>query len=160
MLSRAVHPAFFSDLDSENFIACGVLVLTTTSHSVSGLVHAVAKELRQQNLVSTPAWVSFVKSGSHAERVPQSKEFWFERCASVLVTVDRRPVGVRRLRNKYGGRTGNTVSRSHHRKAGGKMVRVAMQQLEKSGLVAKKAKAGRVITPAGRKLVAKAAKSA
>lgn len=122
-------------------------------------MHAVAGILEGQKVVSPPEWSQFVKTGSHAERVPQSPKFWFERCASLLLTVDRRVVGVQRLRNKYGGRTSNTVSRSHHRKAGGKAIRVALQQLEKAGLVEKKQKKGRTITPAGKAIIAKAGKT-
>ncbi len=133
--------------------------MATSNESVSSLVNKVSGLLEAQKLVTPPEWVQFVKSGSHAERVPQSPKFWFERCASILLTVDRRVVGVSRLRNKYGGRTSNTVSRSHHRKAGGKMIRVAFQQLEKAGFVEKKLKQGRTITPAGKALIAKAEKA-
>lgn len=133
--------------------------LTTSNESVSSLVVSVAGLLEGSKLVAPPEWVQFVKSGSHAERVPQSPKFWFERCASILLTVDRKVVGVQRLRNKYGGRTSNTVSRSHHRKSGGKMIRTAFQQLEKAGLVEKKLKLGRTITPAGKALIAKAEKA-
>lgn len=124
--------------------------------SVSALVSAVARKLEAEKLVQPPAWAGLVKTGSHAERVPQSEKFWFERCASALVTASRRPVGVQRLRNKYGGKTSNTLSRSHHRKAGGKSVRLPLQQLEKAGLV-KKTKKGRAVTPAGVSFISKAA---
>ena len=133
--------------------------LSESDLSISGLVSAVAKRLEAENLVEPPRWAGLVKTGSHAERVPQSPKFWFGRCASALVAVSRRPVGVRRLRNKYGGRTSNTLARSHHRKAGGKAVRLPLQQLEKVGLV-KKARSGRVITPAGKAFIAKAAAQA
>lgn len=133
--------------------------LTTSNESVSSLLNAVAVLLEGGRIVSPPEWAQFVKTGSHAERVPQSPKFWFERCASILLAVDRKVVGVQRLRNKYGGRTSNTVSRSHHRKAGGKIIRVAFQQLEKAGLVEKKQKKGRTITPAGKALIAKAGKA-
>lgn len=121
---------------------------------MSQLVSTVAQKLKEQKLVEPPVWVSSVKTGSHAERVPQSENFWFDRCASVLVTVSRKTVGVQRLRHKYGGKTSNRVSRSHHRMSGGKSIRLPMQQLEKAGLV-KKSKKGREITPAGVALLAK-----
>lgn len=133
--------------------------MTTSNQSVSSLINTVAGLMENSKTITPPEWVAVVKSGSHAERIPQSPKFWFERCASILLTVDRNVVGVQRLRNKYGGRTSNTVSRSHHRKAGGKMIRVAFQQLEKAGLVEKKLKLGRIITPAGKALIAKAEKA-
>ncbi|MFH1751065.1 MAG: 30S ribosomal protein S19e [Candidatus Micrarchaeota archaeon] len=125
------------------------------------LIAATAEQLKSMPEIKPPEWVAMVKSGSHNERIPSEDDFWFKRCASILrqlLTTDRKSLGVRRLQHKYGGRTSNTVSRSHHRKAGGKIIRVAMQQLEKAGLI-KKQKVGRVITDAGKKLLEKSAKA-
>lgn len=129
--------------------------------SANKLVAATAKELKSVPEIKTPEWVLMVKSGSHNERVPEDEDFFYMRCASILriLLIAKRPmIGVRRLQQKYGGRTQHTVGRAHHRKAGGKVIRVAMQQLEKAGLI-KKGKAGRVIAKAGVKLLEKAAKT-
>jgi ribosomal protein S19E (S16A) len=48
------------------------------------------------------------------------------------------------------------VHSPHHKPGGGKIIRVALQQLEKAGL-AKKEKTGRVISPQGAALLDKAA---
>lgn len=124
------------------------------------LIGAVASELKANPTMKPPAWVASVKSGAHAERLPESPDFWYVRCASLLRTlfVGSGTVGVRRLRSKYGGRTGHTVARSHHKPAGGKIIRVALQQLEQAGYV-KKEKVGRTISANGKKLLEKAAKS-
>jgi len=119
---------------------------------LNAFIDLLAKKLESNEAIKAPGWVAVVKSGSHAERPPQDADFWFKRCASVLFTLYSHNVGVRRLQHKYGGRHAHVVSRSHHRPAGGKIIRVAMQQLEKAGLV-KKEKAGRSISPAGRALV-------
>ncbi|MFH0972212.1 MAG: 40S ribosomal protein S19 [Candidatus Micrarchaeota archaeon] len=129
--------------------------------SANKLVDATAKELKSIPEIKAPDWVLMVKSGSHNERVPEDEDFFFKRCASILRTllIAKRPmIGVRRLQQKYGGRTQHTVGRAHHRKAGGKVIRLAMQQMEKAGLV-KKGKAGRIITKTGVKLLEKAAKT-
>ncbi|MFH1442971.1 MAG: 30S ribosomal protein S19e [Candidatus Micrarchaeota archaeon] len=138
--------------------------MTTKSLEVSAnkLIDAAAKELKAVPEIKPPEWVLMVKSGSHNERVPEDEDFYFKRCASILRTllVAKRPtIGVRRLQQKYGGRVQHTVGRSHHRKAGGKVIRVAMQQLEKAGLV-KKEKFGRSISAKGKKFLEKAAKAA
>ncbi len=130
--------------------------------SANKLIYATSQELKAVQAIKPPEWVAMVKSGSHNERVPEDEDFWYKRCASILRTLmisERKRVGVRRLQHKYGGRQQHTVARSHHRKAGGKIIRVAMQQLEKAGLV-KKDKTGRVITAAGKKFLEKAAKTA
>jgi small subunit ribosomal protein S19e len=119
---------------------------------LNAFIDLIAKKLQGMEAIQIPPWSAVVKTGSHAERPPQEADFWFKRCASVLVTLYTHNVGVRRLQHKYGGRHAHVVSRSHHRPAGGKLIRVAMQQLEKAGLV-KKEKIGRSISPAGRSLV-------
>ncbi|MEM4254711.1 MAG: 40S ribosomal protein S19 [Candidatus Norongarragalinales archaeon] len=129
-------------------------VLDSTAQSVIG---KAAEELKKISEIKPPEWAGLVKTSSHAERVPM-QGFWFERCASLLYQVFKHgPVGTERLRNKYGGKTDHKVHRSHHRKAGGKMIRLALQQLEKAGLI-KKDKAGRVITAKGKSVLDKSAK--
>lgn len=127
----------------------------------NALIGAVAEELKKKPEIKPPAWAGLVKTGAHAERVPESADFWFARCASLLRNAYKaeRPLGVRRMRNKYGGAKQHIVSRSHHTRAGGKAIRLAFQQLEKAGLM-KKEKVGRTITPAGRSLLDKASRKA
>lgn len=127
--------------------------------SPNELIAAVAAELKKNDKIKAPEWALAVKSSSHAERTPQQEDYWFTRCAALLRTIglSSKPVGVERLRHKYGGRTQHIVARSHHRKAGGKTIRLGLQQLEQAGLV-KKEKVGRVITPAGMSLLDKAVK--
>ena len=124
------------------------------------LIGAIATELKTVPIIKEPAWLAYSKTGSHNERVSTEEGFWFKRCASLLRTAftNGTPIGVRRLQNKYGGRIQHTVARSHHRKAGGKIIRLALQQLEKAGYM-KKEKVGRTITPLGKKLVEKCANS-
>lgn len=128
--------------------------------SANALIVATAKELKSIPEIKPPEWVLMVKSGSHNERVPEDEDFFYKRCASILRTIfvsEKGVVGVRRLQHKYGGRTSHLVGRSHHRKAGGKVIRLAMQQLEKAGFI-KKEKIGRSLTSAGVKFLEKAAK--
>ena len=128
--------------------------------SANELIAAAAEELKKIPDIKPPEWLMTVKAGSHNERLPEQEDFWYHRCAAILraaATIGR-PIGVQRLRNKFGGRTQHIVSRSHHRKAGGKNIRLAMQQLEKAGLL-KKEKAGRTITAKGQQLLDKAVKA-
>jgi small subunit ribosomal protein S19e len=125
------------------------------------LIRTVSEELKAKPELAAPPWVGMVKSGAHAERVPQQRDFWFTRCASLLRTLAvRGKVGVRRLRHKYGGAREHHVSRPHHTLAGGKVIRTALQRLEKAGLVAKKEKEGRRLTPQGEALLNRAAEKA
>ncbi len=113
------------------------------------LIKEVAKDLKQK--LEKPKWIDFVKSGSSKERAPQSRDFWFDRNASILFRVYKNgPIGTESLRSYYGGRKNRGVKPEHHRKASGKIIRLCLQTLEKKGFI-KKEKKGRVITSTGEK---------
>jgi small subunit ribosomal protein S19e len=113
------------------------------------LIAKVAGKLKAEKMVSPPKWMAFVKTGSHAERAPESPDFWYVRCASLLRRLYvKGPIGVSRLREKYGGRKHHTAAVAHFRKAGGSIIRKALQQLETAGLVSKVPK-GRAISKKG-----------
>ena len=79
-----------------------------------------------------------------------SENFWYVRCASILRKVKKLgPIGVNKLRKLYGGRNRKGPSKHHSARGAGKIIRVALQQLESSNLVAKADKKGRVVTPEG-----------
>ena len=119
------------------------------------VIAEIKKELAKMPEISMPEWAKFVKSGSHADRKPQQPDWWNTRCASLLrkIYVESK-VGVGRLRNWYGGRKNRGSKPEKHVKAGGKIIRTALQQLEKAGLV-KKEKTGRILSEKGRSLIDK-----
>ena len=115
---------------------------------VWALIKAVAADLKKQG-VAQPDWSVFVKTGSHKERAPDSPDWFFERMASILYRIYKQgPLGTTGLRNYYGGKKRRGVKTAHFRKAGGKVIRVCLQQLEKQGLI-KKSKKGRAVTGKG-----------
>ena len=121
----------------------------------SALIKKVAEKLRESG-VKKPDYVDFVKSGPSKERVPSDKDFWYVRCASILRQVYLNgPVGISRLRTRYGGRRRHWVRRHHHYRSGGSMIKDAFEVLEKLNYV-KKTPKGRIITPAGRAFMDKA----
>jgi len=117
----------------------------------------VASE-RLKDKMKKPPYMDFVKSGPNKERMPQDPNFWYVRSASILRQVCiNGPVGVARLRTRYGSRKEHVVHRRHHRQAGGSIIRDSFIELEKLSLV-KNTKAGRVITPQGKSFVDKVCK--
>lgn len=123
------------------------------------LAREVANALKEK--ITAPKWATFVKTGAHKERPPLEKDWWYIRAASVLRTIYRSgPVGVSKLRSKYGGAKNRGVKPHQFTKASGSILRKILQQLETAGFVAKVKEGvhkGRVITPAGVSLLAKAA---
>lgn len=115
---------------------------------LSGYIKENVKE------VTPPEWAAYVKTGSHVERMPQVPDWWYFRTASLLRKLYMNgPVGVQRLRKEYGGRKRKGNSPAHHRKAGGCIIRISLQQLEKAGFVDKVEKSGRVVSKKGRSLL-------
>ncbi|HDJ97211.1 MAG: 30S ribosomal protein S19e [Thermoprotei archaeon] len=106
--------------------------------------------------VKPPEWAMYVKTGSHKERIPTDPDWWYKRCASLLRKLYvHGPTGVEKFRTAYGGRKDLGLKREHFRKAGGKIIRLALQQLEKAGLVQTIPGKGRDLTPQGRSLLDK-----
>src|SRR3989338_1228886 len=102
-----------------------------------------------------------LKTGMHKERPPVDEDWWYFRSASVLRNIYRfGPVGVSKLRTKYGGKKNRGVKKEHFYKGSGSILRKSLQQLEKAGFVKfaeKGVHKGRVITPKGKSFLDKIA---
>jgi small subunit ribosomal protein S19e len=113
----------------------------------TALIDAVAEDLKEQ--VKQPEWMNFVKTGRHNERAPHRVDWFYVRMASILYRTYREGlVGTNHLRSYYGGRKNRGARPHKHFKAGGKVIRVCLQELEKIGLL-KKEKAGRSLSGKG-----------
>ncbi len=128
------------------------------------LIEKVAERLKEKG-IEMPEWAKFVKTGSGRERPPEQDNWWQIRAAAILRQVYiNGPVGVSRLRTKYGNRKNKGHSPEKHYKASGKIIRTILQQLEKAGLVKqveiKRGNViykGRVVTDEGRSFLDKIA---
>ncbi|MEM1586865.1 MAG: 30S ribosomal protein S19e [Candidatus Bathyarchaeia archaeon] len=122
---------------------------------ISVLIERLAKYLKENvDAVEPPEWAAYIKTGAHAERAPQNPDWWYIRCASLLRKIYiLGPIGVERLRAEYGGRKDGGSKPKHTAKGSGSIIRKALQQLEKAGLVQTIKGKGRVITSEGRKIL-------
>jgi len=127
------------------------------------LIVKTAEALKKEEAITPPVWVLFVKTGNHKERPPIEQDWWYTRAAAVLRTVYiRGPIGVSKLRNKYGGNKKRGVMPRHFRRGSGSVLRKCLQQLQNAGLVQyheKGVRKGRIITPKGKSLLDNTAKS-
>jgi len=122
------------------------------------LIEKLKEKLKEIPEIHPPEWAKYVKTGSHRQRPPQQEDWWYIRAASILRAVYLRgPVGVEKLRTKYGGRKDRGVKPEHFRKASGHVIRKIMQQLEQAGLFEKVERKGRKLTPKGQSLLDKLA---
>jgi small subunit ribosomal protein S19e len=123
------------------------------------LIERLKEELKKFDGIKPPDWAYYTKTGSHKERPPVQEDWWYIRAASLLRTLYLRgePVGVERLRTKYGGRKKRGVRPERFAKGSGHVIRLILQQLESLGLVEKVEGRGRRISPAGISLLDKLA---
>jgi small subunit ribosomal protein S19e len=122
------------------------------------LIEKIAKEL--EGKIKMPDWAVFVKTGVSKERPPEQTNWFFIKAASVLrrIYIDG-PVGVARLRSYYSSRKRRGHKPAHSEKAGGKIIRTILQELEKTNLIEKEEKKkGRRITREGQKFLDRLAK--
>ena len=124
------------------------------------LINKAAEKLKE--LIQAPAWEKFVKTGPAKERIPTQKDWYFKRAAAILRTVYiKGPIGVQKLRIKYGSKKNRGHKPEKFYKSGGAVIRHALQQLEKTGLIVYKKDGihkGRIITPKGKSFLDKLAK--
>ena len=117
------------------------------------LIEQAAIELKKMPEMAPPEWAAYVKTGMHKERPPVNPDWWYIRSASILRTIYKfGPIGVSKLRTKYGGRKNRGHKPDAFRLASGNVLRKVLQQLEKAGLLKQAVKGvhkGRVATPKG-----------
>lgn len=116
------------------------------------LIEKLAEVLKQDPNIKPPGWSKFAKTGSHAERVPLNRDWWYVRCGSLLRKVYLHgPIGLTDLKSDYGGWRQIGYNLAHHRDAGGSSIRKALQQLEAAGYILKVNGSGRMMTQEGMK---------
>jgi len=123
------------------------------------LIGALTEQIKNLPGLKEPDWAHFVKTGSHAERLPEDPDWWYHRAASLLRKLYLHgPVGLGDLGRAYGGSKAVAYNPKHHRDAARSPIRKLLQQLEQAELVAKTPK-GRILTPKGRAMLDKTSKT-
>ena len=109
-------------------------------------------EILKSEDINPPTWISFVKTGVHADKPPQQVDWWYTRCASILRKIYLNgPISIADMRSIYGGGKARGYGIASHRYAGGAIIRNAVHGLEKLGYVEMVEKKGRIITKQGMK---------
>lgn len=116
-----------------------------------------------KDMIEMPDWAQYVKTGPHRETLPKHPDWWFIRAASVLRTCHKKgPIGVSKLRNRYGGRRNSGFRPDRFQKSSGKILRTILQQLEENEFIKQEQVGvykGRMTTSKGASLLAKAAQN-
>lgn len=125
------------------------------------MIEEAAKELHKMPEMAPPSWAVAVKTGVSKERPPIQDDWWYIRSAAVLRSIYKLgPIGVSKLRTKYGGRKNRGYAPDKTFKAGGNILRKILQKLEIIGF-AKQTQVGvhkgRMLTPKGKSFMDKIA---
>lgn len=123
------------------------------------LIEKMSNKFKEMPELKKPEWANLVKTGVSKERTPTNPDWWYLRQASILrkVTI-LGPIGVEKLRTKYGSKKRRGHKGQHFEKASGKVIRTILQQLEKADLIRETEKGvhkGRIATPKGISLIDK-----
>lgn len=126
----------------------------------SELINAVADDLKNNLKVEQPKFALFVKTACSKDRVPMQSDWYYKRLASMLYRLLKEgTLGVGALRTYYGDKKNRGRRKHKFRRAGGKIIRYGLQQLEALGFV-KKVQKGRALTPKGQQYLSKIATKA
>jgi small subunit ribosomal protein S19e len=123
------------------------------------LISELAEKLKDYPSITPPEGSEYWKTAHFKELAPiDSENFWYRRCASLLRKLRKfGPIGVNRLRKHYGGINKNKRGKKKSSKGSGKIIRVALQQLEDAKLVYQTETDGRDCTPDGVSLIERTA---
>jgi len=118
----------------------------------------LAEALKKVEEFEVPEWVELVKSSSSKERPIEDSDFWYKRAASILRQIYKNQiVGVNRLRTRYGSKQDRGMKPERFKKAGGKIIRVILQQSDKAGFTEifkiRGKRAGRKLTSEGKEFL-------
>ena len=122
----------------------------------------LAEALKKISEFKEPEWLAFVKSSPSKERPIEDVNFWHKRDASILKQIYKKKiVGVNRLRTKYGSKKNRGFKPERFQRAGGKIIRVILQQSDKAGFTeiakdirgVREKKPGRQLTQKGKEFM-------
>lgn len=144
---------------SYNIKILGVIIISIYIVEPEKLIKTLAEKLREFPEITPPEGSEFWKTAFFKELAPIDYEnFWYIRCASILRKIKKfGPVGVNKLRKYYGGKNRKGPGLHHSAKGSGKIIRVAMQQLEDANLIMKQERNGRITSPEGTSLLERTA---
>jgi len=129
--------------------------------SPESFISTAAQKLKTFPEINPPKEVKLGlwKTSCARELPPENcEDFWYIRSASLLRKLAiKKQIGVSRLRKLYGCHQRNGTRPPHFRKTSGKIIRKALQMLEKAGLVQTEKGAGRKLTSAGQSFIDKIA---
>ena len=126
-------------------------MLTVRDIPANILIRRLSQDLKSRKEITPPEWVPYVKTGAHKERAPDSPDWWYARCASILRKIYLNgPIGTMTLSIDYGGKKRRGVKPNKFHRGSRAIIRTVIQQLERAGFIKKRGNKGREMTDIGR----------
>jgi small subunit ribosomal protein S19e len=114
---------------------------------VTLFISKYAEYLKRSGQIRNPSWLEIVKTGIHKKNSPLDSDWFFFRLASLARRFYiRGGNGVGNLRKKYGGKKRRGSRPVKKLPSGGKIIRFALQELERLNILFKNEKGKRLIT--------------
>ncbi|KNB42987.1 ribosomal protein S19 [Blastocystis sp. subtype 4] len=126
----------------------------TTAKDVEAmkLIQAYADFLKRSGKIELPKMHDIMRTRVFSDYIPLDEDWYYIRCAAIARHLYMRPcVGINSLREHFGGKHRNGVRHAYHDHANGTIIRSAIHNLEKMGLVEEAKNGGRKLTKAGQK---------
>ncbi|KAA8494467.1 40S ribosomal protein S19-1 [Porphyridium purpureum] len=123
---------------------------TVKDVAAAEFIAVYAAHLKKVGAIEVPKYVDYVKTSPRKELAPYDQDWYYVRVASLARRVYcRGGTGVGSFAKVYGGTKNNGTRPSHFKKASRSIIRHALQQLEKVGVIEKDPHGGRRLTRKG-----------
>uniref|UniRef100_A0A7S1THF1 40S ribosomal protein S19 n=1 Tax=Compsopogon caeruleus TaxID=31354 RepID=A0A7S1THF1_9RHOD len=123
---------------------------TVRNVAAQDFIEAYAAHLKRVGAVELPKWADYVKTGTFKELAPYDPDWFFVRMAAIARRIYlQNGIGVGALKKMYGGSVNRGFAPSRFQTASGKIIRTALQELEKMGIIEKDESGGRRLTSKG-----------
>ena len=110
--------------------------ITVKDVAPQAFIAAYAEHLKKTQRIAALPNSHFLKTAHGKEMTPYSEDWFYVRAAALARKLYLRPeLGVGSLRHIYGVKKRNGNAKNHHSTGSGKVIRYALQQLEKANVL-------------------------
>ena len=111
-------------------------LITVKDVPADKFIAAYAEHLKTSQKVKPIKGAEYIKTGNFKHMNPYSEDWFYARCAALARIVYLRPeIGLGTLRHVFGGRKNHGRAQHHHALASAKVIRFALQELEKADVL-------------------------
>jgi small subunit ribosomal protein S19e len=151
-IEEGQHTLISRDINSY-FLKMSEERASTTVRDVQAeaFIKAYAAHMKRSSKINPPEWTDMVKTATWKDTGPIEMDWYFTRAAAIARKIYLKPSGLGQLLRSFGGGARRGTRTNKTRKASGSVIRHALKELERAGVVAKGENGGRILTSKGQK---------